>query len=96
MQLQPDYVELFEAYDLAKVSYRRVVALGSDRTDLELSRDRNYNDLLKAGIAIARVGGADALKAASEYLGRATDNGDPKHFDRLWMGIAVSGNHRLN
>lgn len=85
--IRPDYAELFEAYDLAKASYSQLALKGRNRSDRELARDESYRGLLAAGITIARLGGADAVDAASKALSKDSGNGDVAQIDRLWSGL---------
>lgn len=83
----PNYAELFKAYDLAKASYNQLTFKGCDRSDRELARDESYRGLLAAGITIARLGGADAVDAASQALAKESGDGDFAQIDRLWRGL---------
>lgn len=83
----PNYAELFKAYDLAKASYSQLTFKGCDRSDRELSRDESYRGLLSAGLTIARLGGPEAVDAASKALSKDSGDGDCAQIERLWSGL---------
>lgn len=85
--IKPDYAELFTAYDRAKKAYSQLAFKGYHRSDRELARDESYRGFLAAGITIARVGGADAVGAASEALSKEIGDGDLAQIDRFWRGL---------
>lgn len=76
-----------DAWLTAKAAYQKLLAAGVDGPDVELARDRNYRNLLMAGLTIFRFGGPDAVEAARSAIVAAVPASNPRHFDRLWDGL---------
>lgn len=85
--------ELLEAWEIAKSAYREVLFEGIDRPDLELARDPAYGQLLQAGVRIHRLGGTEAVKVVSRYLGHSENQDSDLHFRRLWAGLISGKGH---
>lgn len=74
------------AWQEATESLAALVQHGVRRPELELARDRDYIRFLKAGVAIRRLGGRDALLNARATLSGLYPAQDIA-LDRLWAGL---------
>ena len=87
------YTALFAAHEAAKSAYGDLVTRGWDRPDSELARDSAYNDLLRAGVTLYRLGGTPAVGAAAAGLNTAFAAHEPADFARLWCGMMPEASH---
>lgn len=74
------------AWQEATESLAVLVQGGVRRPELELARDRAYLRFVKAGVAIRRLGGRDALLDARDTLTGLYPAQDLA-LDRLWAGL---------
>ncbi|WP_323006596.1 hypothetical protein [Pseudorhodobacter sp.] len=79
--------ELLDAWEMAKTAYQQVLGDGVDRSAIALSRDKNYNTLLRAGQRIFLLGGASAVSLVARRLGKQSIEASAVHFERLWQGL---------
>lgn len=82
-----------DAWEIAKNAYREVLSAGIDRSDLELARDKSYQQLFQAGLRLYRLGGSEALGVVSARLGRSHDQHGDCHLQRLWNGLLPGTSH---
>jgi hypothetical protein len=90
----PEQIMTFiDAWELAKVAYGEVLRAGMNRSDSELAQDPAYGQLLQAGLRIYKLGGSDAVEAVSKCLGQCLNQGNARHFARLWNGLVPETAH---
>lgn len=79
--------DLLDTWEVARSAYGRVLQAGVERSDAQLAKDNDYQQLLQAGIKLQRLGGPSVVGFASKLIGTSVANGCPKHFERLWAGL---------
>lgn len=82
-----------EAWEIAKRAYGEVLEAGIDRSDLELARDKSYQQLFQAGLRLYRLGGSEALGVVSARLGRSHDQHGDCRLQRLWNVLLPGMSH---
>lgn len=90
----PKWLAAFiETWEVAKHAYGEVLRAGIHRPDAELVRDGAYQQLLRAGLQIHRLGGSEAVGVVSTCLGRCHQEDSTLHFQRLWNGLVPKVAH---